>query len=529
MEQQPSGNEVDDSDMKTQDYKVDDSDMQTQAYEAAEEDQLPPSLQAADAESEAMEKGCTLPVPEVGAKKIMVLGRQTLESASAWGCPIPGFLQQERDIVDGHFLLDDKRGAAQPFFRNVTRRLHAAVRVTRTPENELRLEIRDCTRITRPAGRTRILRNFETLTVQDDNWTSLQHDDVIHICPIIIGGVGLQPTEYNVHKYVVSIPWTQHVRTEEAVAQRDVAHFLKFVLPQRLVGKVLGKGGLIKEGIQKEHSCSIEVANRKNIYPGTETMQGQVIGITSSTAAGMTPALHAVMTVAEIPAALQEGFYILMPVRTALSIQENDGLKRIKERCPQGNIKLSMRPPADASFTEQILKCEGGGATIDDILHVVTEVLKHLGPKETSGYAPVAPIHETRSGAASGNIDTDQAAGGDGRRWRAAQGQDGDERHGKAPQGQDGDKTLTCRHCERKFLFTVDEQEYHKEKGYTNEPRRCQTCKEGKNKGTNSKVARDQAAGRGDNTARNKVLKNAQKAVRNQRKSLRGNKGKQKK
>ena len=56
-----------------------------------------------------------------------------------------------------------------------------------------------------------------------------------------------------------------------------VAHFLKFVLPQRLVGKVLGKGGLIKEGIQKEHSCSIEVANRKNIYPGTETMQGQVI------------------------------------------------------------------------------------------------------------------------------------------------------------------------------------------------------------------------------------------------------------
>ena len=265
-----------------------------------------------------MEKGCALPVPEVG-EKILVLGRQTLESASASGCHIPDFLQQQRDIVDCLFLLDDQRCAAQPFFRNVTRRLHAAVRVTRTPGNELRLEISNCIRTTPdgtirsddpPTGRTRILRKFETLTVQDDKWTSLQHGDVIYICPIIIGGVGLQPKEYKVHKYVVSIPRAQHDRTEEADAQRDVAHFLKFVLPQRLVGKVLGKGGHIKEGIQKEHNCSIEVAPRKNIYHGTETMQGQVIGITSSTAAGMTPALHAVMTVAEIPDALQEGFYI---------------------------------------------------------------------------------------------------------------------------------------------------------------------------------------------------------------------------
>ena len=74
MESQPFGNEVDDSDMKTQAYEADDSDMQTQAYEAAKETPLPPRLQAVDdAESEAMEKGCALPVPEVGAKIIMVL------------------------------------------------------------------------------------------------------------------------------------------------------------------------------------------------------------------------------------------------------------------------------------------------------------------------------------------------------------------------------------------------------------------------------------------------------------------------
>ena len=178
-----------------------------------------------------------------------------------------------------------------------------------------------------------------------------------------------------------------------------------------------------------------------------------------------------------------------MPVRTALSIQGVDGLglQRIKDRCPHGNIQLCMLPTADASLTEQILKCEGRGglpiaeigrcsgargsaeeATIDNILHVVTEVLTHLGPKEPSNYAPVAPIHETRSGAAS---DPTQATGGDGRRWRAAQGQDGDERHGKAAQDQDGDKTLTWRHGERKFLFTVGEQEFYKEKDYANEPR----------------------------------------------------------
>ena len=44
---------------------------------------------------------------------------------------------------------------------------------------------------------------------------------------------------------------------------------------------------------------------------------------------------------------------------------------------------------------------------------------------------------------------------------------------GKAVQGQDGDKTLTCRDCQRTFSFTVGEQGFYKEKGYTNAPRRC--------------------------------------------------------
>jgi hypothetical protein len=45
-------------------------------------------------------------------------------------------------------------------------------------------------------------------------------------------------------------------------------------------------------------------------------------------------------------------------------------------------------------------------------------------------------------------------------------------------------------------------------------------------RGENSKVARDQAAGRGDKNARNKVLKAANTAVGRIWKDLRGNQGK---
>ena len=35
------------------------------------------------------------------------------------------------------------------------------------------------------------------------------------------------------------------------------------------------------------------------------------------------------------------------------------------------------------------------------------------------------------------------------------------------------DKTLTCRDCGNEFVFTEGEQEFYKEKGFTNEPTRC--------------------------------------------------------
>jgi CxxC-x17-CxxC domain-containing protein len=39
------------------------------------------------------------------------------------------------------------------------------------------------------------------------------------------------------------------------------------------------------------------------------------------------------------------------------------------------------------------------------------------------------------------------------------------------------DKTLTCRDCGQAFVFTTGEQEFHAQKGFTNEPGRCQDCR----------------------------------------------------
>ena len=40
------------------------------------------------------------------------------------------------------------------------------------------------------------------------------------------------------------------------------------------------------------------------------------------------------------------------------------------------------------------------------------------------------------------------------------------------------DKTLTCRECNAPFVFSAEEQELFAQRGYTNEPRRCPSCRE---------------------------------------------------
>ena len=44
------------------------------------------------------------------------------------------------------------------------------------------------------------------------------------------------------------------------------------------------------------------------------------------------------------------------------------------------------------------------------------------------------------------------------------------------------DKTLVCKDCGQEFTFTAREQEFYAEKGFTNEPQRCKTCRDARKK-----------------------------------------------
>jgi CxxC-x17-CxxC domain-containing protein len=39
------------------------------------------------------------------------------------------------------------------------------------------------------------------------------------------------------------------------------------------------------------------------------------------------------------------------------------------------------------------------------------------------------------------------------------------------------DKALTCVDCGAPFTFSVEDQEYHASRGFTNEPKRCSACR----------------------------------------------------
>jgi CxxC-x17-CxxC domain-containing protein len=40
------------------------------------------------------------------------------------------------------------------------------------------------------------------------------------------------------------------------------------------------------------------------------------------------------------------------------------------------------------------------------------------------------------------------------------------------------EKSLVCSDCGKEFVFTAEEQEFFASKGYTNEPKRCPTCRQ---------------------------------------------------
>ena len=49
------------------------------------------------------------------------------------------------------------------------------------------------------------------------------------------------------------------------------------------------------------------------------------------------------------------------------------------------------------------------------------------------------------------------------------------------------DKTLTCQDCGQPFTFTAEDQQFHAEKGYLNDPKRCKSCREERRHSRNSR------------------------------------------
>lgn len=51
------------------------------------------------------------------------------------------------------------------------------------------------------------------------------------------------------------------------------------------------------------------------------------------------------------------------------------------------------------------------------------------------------------------------------------------------------DRTLVCKDCGQEFTFTAGEQEFYAEKGFTNEPQRCKSCRSARKGGSRNDSA----------------------------------------
>jgi CxxC-x17-CxxC domain-containing protein len=59
------------------------------------------------------------------------------------------------------------------------------------------------------------------------------------------------------------------------------------------------------------------------------------------------------------------------------------------------------------------------------------------------------------------------------------------------------DKSLICADCGTSFTFSAEDQAYHQEKGFTNEPRRCSSCRSAKRAERNGESSYGESYGGG--------------------------------
>lgn len=64
------------------------------------------------------------------------------------------------------------------------------------------------------------------------------------------------------------------------------------------------------------------------------------------------------------------------------------------------------------------------------------------------------------------------------------------------------DKVIVCKDCGKEFTFTVRDQEFYEEKGFTNEPVRCKECRDKKKAERNNRRPSDNRRFNSDNRDR---------------------------
>ena len=61
------------------------------------------------------------------------------------------------------------------------------------------------------------------------------------------------------------------------------------------------------------------------------------------------------------------------------------------------------------------------------------------------------------------------------------------------------DRTLSCVDCGSEFIFTAADQEFHAQKGYANEPKRCPSCRSNRRAALGGRPGGGGGGGFGDN------------------------------
>ena len=228
--------------------------------------------------------------------------------------------------------------------------MHGALRLTLLPHDLQRVEIMEFARQpTLPLlQRAQVKRSADfAFKMVPDQWHVLEHGDIVTFCPKV--GTVAQTRDYDVFQYVVELP------LPPAIDHR--ALHIRFVLPGPSLGKVIGKQGRVKKGIESKHQDIVfDIADRQALYPGANN--GRAVLVSASSEDAFSSALMDILETAEIDKI--NGFHLVLPDATIEKILSDD--ESCRRIAAHHQVALQLLPAAytDPPLEERLLLCQGG-------------------------------------------------------------------------------------------------------------------------------------------------------------------------